>query len=170
MFCYLSSADHQLSTPRTLIVFNLPDSQNYSPSNSQPEATDTSSCNRSTTHRHIRKVWMKQSPWDDTHSLSRTSIDFDYQKTFAKDRPGSYSCGWSCRPRYSRCLPQVLYGWRRFLLRLFGCAVGRGVLIRSTAEITYPWKVSIGAFSWIGDHVTLYSLGEIHIADNPYCL
>jgi putative colanic acid biosynthesis acetyltransferase WcaF len=62
--------------------------------------------------------------------------------------------------------PQALYGWRRFLLRLFGCTLGPGVLIRPTAEITYPWKVSIGAFSWIGDQVTLYSLGEIDIADN----
>jgi putative colanic acid biosynthesis acetyltransferase WcaF len=44
--------------------------------------------------------------------------------------------------------------------------LGPGVLIRPTAEITYPWKVSIGAFSWIGDQVTLYSLGEIDIADN----
>jgi putative colanic acid biosynthesis acetyltransferase WcaF len=62
--------------------------------------------------------------------------------------------------------PQVLYGWRRFLLRLFGCRVGKGVLVRPSAEITYPWKVSIGDYSWIGDHVTLYSLGEIHIGAN----
>lgn len=62
--------------------------------------------------------------------------------------------------------PQVLYGWRRFLLRLFGAAVGRGVLIRPSVEITYPWKVSIGDFSWIGDKVTLYSLGEIEIGHN----
>jgi len=46
------------------------------------------------------------------------------------------------------------------LVRLFGGTVGKGVLIRSTANITYPWKVSIGNFSWIGDDVTLYSLGK----------
>ena len=33
-------------------------------------------------------------------------------------------------------------------------------------EITYPWKVSIGDWSWIGDNVSLYSLGEIEIGDN----
>jgi putative colanic acid biosynthesis acetyltransferase WcaF len=62
--------------------------------------------------------------------------------------------------------PQLLYGWRRFLLRLFGCSLGKSVLVRPTAEITYPWKVSIGDYSWIGHDVTLYSLGEIHIGAN----
>ncbi|MGK8205858.1 putative colanic acid biosynthesis acetyltransferase [Burkholderia cenocepacia] len=62
--------------------------------------------------------------------------------------------------------PQILYGWRRALLRLFGAQVGKGVIIRPTAHITYPWKVTIGDFSWIGDHVTLYSLGPIEIGEH----
>lgn len=59
--------------------------------------------------------------------------------------------------------PQVLYGWRRFLLRLFGAKIGKGVLIRSTAKITYPWNVEIGDYSWIGEDNVLYSLGKITI-------
>lgn len=62
--------------------------------------------------------------------------------------------------------PQFMYGWRRFLLRSFGAKVGIKALIRPTARITYPWKVSIGAHSWIGDDVVLYSLGEIEIGDD----
>jgi putative colanic acid biosynthesis acetyltransferase WcaF len=62
--------------------------------------------------------------------------------------------------------PQVFYGWRRFLLRLFGARIGRGVLIRPSASVTYPWKLSIGDWSWVGDNVTLYTLGEISIGDN----
>ncbi len=62
--------------------------------------------------------------------------------------------------------PQFLYGWRRFLLRLFGSKIGKKVLVRPTAKITYPWKVSIGDYSWIGDDVVLYSLGEIRIGAN----
>lgn len=62
--------------------------------------------------------------------------------------------------------PQILYGWRRFLLRLFGAKIGRGVVIRPSVTLTYPWKVSIGDYSWIGDDVTLYSLGEIQIGSN----
>ncbi|WP_201354056.1 putative colanic acid biosynthesis acetyltransferase [Hydrogenimonas urashimensis] len=62
--------------------------------------------------------------------------------------------------------PQVMYGWRRFLLRLFGAKIGKDVLIRPSVTITYPWKVSIGDYSWIGDNVELYSLGEIKIGSN----
>lgn len=62
--------------------------------------------------------------------------------------------------------PQILYGWRRFLLRLFGAKIGKKVIIRPSATITYPWKVTIGDYSWIGDDVVLYSLGEIEIGNN----
>ncbi len=62
--------------------------------------------------------------------------------------------------------PQILYGWRRFLLRLFGAKIGKGVIIRPSVKTTYPWKVTIGEYSWIGDNVVLYSLGEINIGSN----
>ena len=62
--------------------------------------------------------------------------------------------------------PQFLYGWRRFLLRSFGAKIGKNVLVRPTVRMTYPWKISIGDYSWIGDDVVLYSLGEIEIGKN----
>ena len=65
-----------------------------------------------------------------------------------------------------RLSPQFLYGWRRFLLRLFGAKIGKNFLIRPTAHITYPWKVNIGDYSWVGDDVVLYSLGNIYIGKN----
>ena len=65
-----------------------------------------------------------------------------------------------------RLSPQVFYGWRRFLLRLFGAKIGKDVLIRPTAQITYPWKITINDRSWIGDDVVLYSLAEITIGSD----
>jgi putative colanic acid biosynthesis acetyltransferase WcaF len=62
--------------------------------------------------------------------------------------------------------PQFLYGWRRFLLRIFGAEIGKSVIIRPSTKITYPWKVKIGDYSWIGDDVVLYSLGDIIIGKN----
>lgn len=59
-----------------------------------------------------------------------------------------------------------MYAWRRALLRAFGAEIGEGVLIRPSARITYPWKVRIGNYSWIGDRVELYSLDTITIGDN----
>lgn len=51
-------------------------------------------------------------------------------------------------------------------MRLFGAKIGIGVIIRPTAVVTYPWKLTIGDWSWIGDFVTLYTLGEITIGHN----
>jgi putative colanic acid biosynthesis acetyltransferase WcaF len=62
--------------------------------------------------------------------------------------------------------PQAFYGWRRLLLRSFGAKIGKGVRIRPSASVTYPWKLSIGDWSWVGDNATLYTLGEITIGEN----
>ena len=75
-------------------------------------------------------------------------------------------CWWLVDFLFFKLSPQVMYGWRRFLLRLFGAKIGKGVIIRPSATITYPWKVSIGDHSWIGDNVDLYSLGNIEIGAN----
>lgn len=73
---------------------------------------------------------------------------------------------WIVQSLFFRPSPQVLYGWRRFLLRCFGAKIGKKVIIRPTAKITYPWKVKVGDYSWIGDDVVLYSLGEIDIGSH----
>lgn len=70
---------------------------------------------------------------------------------------------WIIQNLFFKPSPQVLYGWRRFLLRSFGAKIGKGVIIRPSAQFTYPWKISIGDNSWVGDEVVLYSLGEIEI-------
>lgn len=61
--------------------------------------------------------------------------------------------------------PQVLYGWRRWLLRLFGAKVGTKAIIRPSVKIPYPWKLTIGDYCHIGDEVHLYTYGEIEIGD-----
>lgn len=73
---------------------------------------------------------------------------------------------WFVEATLFRWSPQVMYGWRRWLLRTFGANIGIGVRIRPTAKITFPWKVSINNYSWVGDDVVLYSLGEINIGEN----
>ncbi|MBC7450149.1 MAG: colanic acid biosynthesis acetyltransferase WcaF [Cytophagales bacterium] len=84
-----------------------------------------------------------------------------------RGKPGWYvQLWWITDALLFRTSPQILYGWRRFLLRCFGAEIGKGVIVRPSAQITYPWKVSIGDYSWIGDDVILYSLGSIHIGSN----
>lgn len=73
---------------------------------------------------------------------------------------------WAVQATLFAWSPQVFYGWRRCLLRCFGAKVGRGVIIRPTARVTYPWKLSIGDHAWIGDSVELYTLGKICIGEH----
>jgi len=73
---------------------------------------------------------------------------------------------WLVQSTLFACSPQFMYGWRRWLLRLFGACIGKEVLIRPSVRVTYPWKVQIGDRVWIGDHAELYSLGEIEIGND----
>src|SRR6266702_1286604 len=70
---------------------------------------------------------------------------------------------WIVQALFVHGTPQAMYGWRRWIIRLFGAKIGRDVLIRPSVRITYPWKVTIGDRAWIGDGVELYSVGDIVI-------
>jgi putative colanic acid biosynthesis acetyltransferase WcaF len=73
---------------------------------------------------------------------------------------------WLVQATLFRGSPQVLYGFRRWLLRRFGAQIGKGVNIRPSATLTYPWKVKIGDYSWVGDDVVIYSFADITIGNN----
>lgn len=70
---------------------------------------------------------------------------------------------WIVQASLFRWSPQIAFPFRAFLLRLFGANVGKKTFIRPSVQVTYPWKVTIGDFVWIGDDVVLYSLGPIEI-------
>lgn len=73
---------------------------------------------------------------------------------------------WIVQSLFFKTSPQFLYGWRRFLLKLFGAKIGKNVIIRPSAHIQFPWKLEIGDNAWIGDEVVLYNLGTITIGAN----
>lgn len=58
------------------------------------------------------------------------------------------------------------HGPRRALLRLFGARIGKHTVIRPSARFYYPWKISIGDYSWIGSGVEFYSLDTIRIGSH----
>lgn len=73
---------------------------------------------------------------------------------------------WIIQATLFACSPQFAYKWRNRLLRLFGANIGENVIIRPSVRTTYPWKLTIGDNAWVGDHVELYTLGEISIGKN----
>ena len=52
------------------------------------------------------------------------------------------------------------------LLKLFGAKVGRGVVIKPGVNIKYPWNITIGDYTWIGENVWIDSLGQVTIGKN----
>ena len=93
-------------------------------------------------------------------------INFKLPEGF-RGKPGWYvQLWWIVQSLFFKTSPQFMYGWRRFLMRSFGAQIGRNVILRPTMHTQFPWKVSIGDNSWIGDDVNLYSLGNIKIGSN----
>ncbi len=91
---------------------------------------------------------------------------FTLPKNFRAKNAVTVQMWWIVQGTLFACSPQFLYGWRRFLLCLFGAKIGKNVIIRPSVKVTYPWKLTIGDHSWIGDDVDLYTLGEIEIGKN----
>lgn len=89
------------------------------------------------------------------------------QSGFDRGRPGWFILlWWFCQAIVFPLSPHNASGIRGALLRLFGAQIGRGVLIRPTARFTYPWKVTIGDYSWVGDDVVFYSLDRITVGQH----
>jgi len=54
-------------------------------------------------------------------------------------------------------------------LRLFGAKIGRGVTIKPSVNIKYPWLLEIGNHVWIGEEVWIDNLVRVQIG-NHVCL
>lgn len=54
-------------------------------------------------------------------------------------------------------------GWRRFLLRVFGAKLGRGCNILPSAKIWQPWKLKMGDYSCLSEHVDCYCVDSISL-------
>ncbi len=57
-------------------------------------------------------------------------------------------------------------GLRVELLRTFGATVGRGVVIRENVNISFPWRLTVGDYVWIGEDVGILSLAQVTVGSN----
>jgi len=73
---------------------------------------------------------------------------------------------WIVQATVFRWSPLFAFGFRRWLLRRFGAEIGKNVLVPPSATVIYPWRLSIGDNSWIGEGVVLYTVAEIQIGEN----
>ncbi len=52
------------------------------------------------------------------------------------------------------------------VLRIFGARIGRGVVIRSRVNITFPWRFACGDHIWIGDETFILSLAPVTLGSH----
>lgn len=57
-------------------------------------------------------------------------------------------------------------GFKRFLLKVFGAKIGKGVVLKPAINIKYPWKLTVGDYSWIGEKVWIDNLAPVTIGKN----
>ncbi len=66
------------------------------------------------------------------------------------------------RPLF-RWSPRPCFGWRAFLLRIFGAKIGRSVHIYNSVQVQFPWNLQIDDFAAVGERAILYNLGQLRI-------
>lgn len=50
-----------------------------------------------------------------------------------------------------------------WLLRVFGARIGHGVVLKPYLRVKFPWRLSIGDHSWIGESVWIDNLAPVRI-------
>ena len=62
-----------------------------------------------------------------------------------------------------RLSPRSFFGWRRFILRVFGATVGRDAHVYASTRIYLPWNLKLGDYSSIGEWALIYNLGLVDV-------
>ncbi|ANQ72368.1 MULTISPECIES: DapH/DapD/GlmU-related protein [Rhodococcus] len=84
---------------------------------------------------------------------------------YDKGRPASVQVAWLAVAPLFRAwfVPARI---RVAILRLFGAEIGDGVLIRHGVKIHWPWKLSIGDNTWVGEGAWILNLEPVSIGSN----
>lgn len=94
------------------------------------------------------------------------SLDIATNRKAQKYRPGELARRvlWLIlgRPLF-RWSPRPAFAWRRWVLRRFGAQVGQRVHLYPDSVVYFPWNLSIGDWSAVGEGALIYNLGPVKI-------
>lgn len=87
-------------------------------------------------------------------------------ENYSRGRPFPVQVLWML---VSRCV--TMRWWcpnrlRVFILRGFGARIGAGTLIRHDVRIHWPWKLTVGRDTWIGESAWILNLEPVTIGSN----
>ena len=72
---------------------------------------------------------------------------------------------WSFGHLFFRLSPRPCFGWRRLVLRCFGAKIGAHVNTYSSTRIHFPWNLTVGDWSAMGEEAFIYNLGPVTIGE-----
>ena len=58
------------------------------------------------------------------------------------------------------------YALKKWVLRAFGCTIGKNLVIKPHVSIKYPWLLEIKDNVWIGEHVWIDNLAKVTLYSN----
>jgi putative colanic acid biosynthesis acetyltransferase WcaF len=57
-------------------------------------------------------------------------------------------------------------GLKVALLRLFGATIGQGVRIKPQVKVKFPWRLTVGDYTWLGEGLWIDNLASVAIGDH----
>lgn len=72
---------------------------------------------------------------------------------------------WAVVSPLFRWSPRPFFGWRRFLLKVFGASIADQAHVYPSARIYLPWRLTLGEQASIGEWALIYNLGPVTIGD-----
>lgn len=67
---------------------------------------------------------------------------------------------------FLKCSLNPFMGIKIFVLKKFGAKIGTGLVIKTSINIKFPWKLEIGNDVWIGENVWIDNLDKVTIGSN----
>src|SRR3954471_9932190 len=55
---------------------------------------------------------------------------------------------------------------KRFVLKSFGARIGKGVYIKPGVRVKFPWYLTVGDHSWIGEDAWIDNLAQVYIGSH----
>ena len=76
---------------------------------------------------------------------------FGYRNKFAR------TVWWFCYIVFFRYSPKPMFGWRRFILRIFGAKLSHGVNIYPNVILWAPWNLECGPLATVANGAEIYN-------------
>lgn len=115
-----------------------------------------------------RSEWHSQAQISFGFSLSRMSLNISVNRAATKysAREMALRVLWGIGKPLFRLSPRPCFAWRRAILRCFGASIGKHVNIYPSVRVYFPWNLTVGAWSAVGEDALIYNLGKVTLGES----